>query len=121
MTATWIPCPCCGEFWCTRHGQHAFACPCPPIEEWETDPYAMPGTLTPPVARLLELVEADGRTRNEIAAAAGMSPAQLSHVLTGHRAAPSITSVGRILAALGKSWKDLEPEEKPRGKRRPRS
>ena len=65
--------------------------------------------LTPPIARLLELVEADGRTRNEIAASTMMSRAQLSQVLTGHRANPSITTVGRILAALGRSWKDLDP------------
>jgi transcriptional regulator with XRE-family HTH domain len=92
-----------------------------PVRESDRYTPAMPGPLTPPVARLLELVEADGRTRNEIAAAAGMSPAQLSQVLTGHRADPSITTVGRILAAVGKSWSDLDPpSEKPRGKRRPR-
>lgn len=73
----------------------------------------MPGPLTPPVARLLELVEADGRSRAEIAAAARMAPAQLSQVLTGHRADPSITTVGRILAAIGKSWADLDPPKRP--------
>jgi transcriptional regulator with XRE-family HTH domain len=83
----------------------------------ESDRYTpfMPGPLTPPVARLLELVEADGRPRGVIAAAAGMSPAQLSQVLTGHRADPSITTVGRILAALGKSWADLDPPKRSEG------
>lgn len=35
----WIPCPCCDEFQCTIHQEHAFECPCPPIEEWTVDPY----------------------------------------------------------------------------------
>lgn len=35
----WVRCD-CGEYWCTRHQQHAFECPCPPIECWEADPYA---------------------------------------------------------------------------------
>lgn len=36
----WIPCPHCDEFWCTIHNQHAFECPCPPIEDWgEANPY----------------------------------------------------------------------------------
>jgi hypothetical protein len=35
----WIPCPCCECFWCSRHGMHAHDCPCPPIEEWDEDPY----------------------------------------------------------------------------------
>lgn len=78
----------------------------------------MPGPLLPPVARLLELVEADGRSRNEIAAAAGMSPAQFSQVMTGHRSAPSIVTVGRILDALGKTWKDLDPPC-PRRRKKP--
>lgn len=69
----------------------------------------MPAPLSPPVARLLLLVEADGRPRHEIAAAAGMGPSQFSQVMTGHRADPSISTVGRILAALGKSWKHLDP------------
>ena len=38
----WVPCNSCEEFWCTDHGQHASECPCPPIEEWERDPYSPP-------------------------------------------------------------------------------
>jgi hypothetical protein len=34
----WIACV-CGDFWCTVHDMHVHDCPCPPIEEWETDPY----------------------------------------------------------------------------------
>jgi hypothetical protein len=41
--AAWIKCPCCDEFLCTIHQQHAFECPCPPIEEWKKDPYTYGG------------------------------------------------------------------------------
>ena len=34
----WIPCP-CGEYWCQIHDAHAYACSCPPIEDWATSPY----------------------------------------------------------------------------------
>jgi hypothetical protein len=39
----WVPCPGCEEFWCTVHDQHAFECPCPPVEEWDVDPYSEGG------------------------------------------------------------------------------
>ena len=35
----WAPCV-CGEFWCREHDQHAHDCPCPPIEDWASDPYS---------------------------------------------------------------------------------
>lgn len=38
LAAAWVPCE-CGEFVCRIHGMHACDCPCPPIEEWECDPY----------------------------------------------------------------------------------
>lgn len=38
----WTPCE-CGEFWCRLHECHAFECACPPIEEWEIDPYVEGG------------------------------------------------------------------------------
>lgn len=44
----WIPCPGCDTFICTVHNCHAFECECPPIEDWEFDPYAP----VPPGARL---------------------------------------------------------------------
>ena len=41
--AAWIPCHSCDEHWCTLHRMHVANCPCPPIEEWDVDPYsAMP-------------------------------------------------------------------------------
>jgi hypothetical protein len=38
--APWEPCPDCPEYWCNIHGMHAFECECPPVEEWDTNPYA---------------------------------------------------------------------------------
>lgn len=35
----WEQCGCCDEFWCNIHDMHAFECDCPPIEEWNSDPY----------------------------------------------------------------------------------
>ena len=40
MTTPWIPCPGCDEFYCTIHQMHACDCDCPPVDEWETDPYS---------------------------------------------------------------------------------
>lgn len=35
----WTRCKACGEFWCLRHETHVANCACPPVEEWEVDPY----------------------------------------------------------------------------------
>lgn len=40
----WVPCECCDEFVCTIHGGHVSDCACPPVEEWECDPYAVTPT-----------------------------------------------------------------------------
>jgi len=45
-TPAWIPCRCCENYICTLHGEHAHDCECPPIEEWDSDPYA-PWTIGP--------------------------------------------------------------------------
>jgi DNA-cytosine methyltransferase len=38
----WIPCPEeCGDFFCNLHQMHTSDCECPPIDEWETDPYGL--------------------------------------------------------------------------------
>jgi transcriptional regulator with XRE-family HTH domain len=74
----------------------------------------MPRRPTPTAAdaldQLRELVEADGRTTVAIAAAIDppMSRSQLSQVLTGVRRSPSVETLARILAALGKTWADLD-------------
>lgn len=39
-TPAWIRCPDCENYLCTIHQEHAHDCPCPPVEEWETDPYS---------------------------------------------------------------------------------
>lgn len=36
---SWVPCG-CGNYWCDVHQMHAHDCVCPPIEEWESSPYA---------------------------------------------------------------------------------
>lgn len=61
-------------------------------------------------ARLVALVAADPRPASAIAEAAGMSRQQLGQVLSGHRAAPTVETVGRILTALGRSWRDLDAD-----------
>jgi transcriptional regulator with XRE-family HTH domain len=58
--------------------------------------------------RLRALVERDGRGVGRIAEAAGLSPSFLSQILIGHRPNPTVETVGRILAALGRSWRDLD-------------
>lgn len=30
----WSRCPCCEDYWCSIHQQHAHDCPCPPVEDW---------------------------------------------------------------------------------------
>ncbi len=71
-------------------------------------------TTSPPITRLVELVEADTRTRGSIAAAAGMNPAHFSQIMTGYRADPAIGTVVRILDALGKRLGDLDPPKPSR-------
>jgi hypothetical protein len=47
----WEKCPCCENYLCTIHGEHAHDCRCPPIEEWSESPYE-PRTIWPtPAAR----------------------------------------------------------------------
>jgi hypothetical protein len=39
MSAPWIRCKSCENFWCQIHRMHAHDCDCPPIEEWQASPY----------------------------------------------------------------------------------
>lgn len=41
VAPAWEACD-CGDYWCTVHQQHAHECPCPPVDEWPTDPYSDP-------------------------------------------------------------------------------
>ena len=36
----------CGDWWCSVHQMHAHECPCPPVEEWASSPYAADRTAT---------------------------------------------------------------------------
>jgi transcriptional regulator with XRE-family HTH domain len=65
----------------------------------------LPGSVWP---RLRALVEADGRGVVRVAEAAGFSQSYLSQLLTGRKPNPRVESVGRVLAALGRSWGDLD-------------
>jgi DNA (cytosine-5)-methyltransferase 1 len=42
LLAPWVRCSCCDEWWCNIHEAHAADCPCPHVEEWDTDPYTPP-------------------------------------------------------------------------------
>jgi hypothetical protein len=60
--------------------------------------------------QLRELVESDGRSIPDLAAAIDppMSRTQLWGVLAGVRRRPSIETVARVLAGLGRRWADLD-------------
>ncbi len=37
----WVRCTDCGDYLCTVHaGLHVADCDCPPVDEWECDPYS---------------------------------------------------------------------------------
>jgi len=37
----WEPCECCDDWWCNLHEMHTGECPCPEIDEWDSDPYSV--------------------------------------------------------------------------------
>ena len=41
----WAPCGWCEDWYCRIHQEHAYDCACPPIEEWDVDPYTSGGPL----------------------------------------------------------------------------
>ena len=61
--------------------------------------------------RLRELIEIDGRPITRIAreAPAPIGASHISDVKYGLKANPSIGTVAKILAALGRDWPDLRP------------
>ncbi len=59
--------------------------------------------------RLRFHIRSSGRRANVIAREAGIAQSQMSAILTGRRANPSIETIGRILAALGLGWSALDP------------
>lgn len=79
----WIRCTGCENFWCTIHEMHAHDCPCPPIEEWDTDRYSgdppMPVETTPTTIRT---TTAERAALDEIAAAWGGDVRPLSRQQT---------------------------------------
>lgn len=69
-----------------------------------------PATVDPEAIRLRlrELIEASGLRPSQVARAAGMSQSQLWHLLTGLKGEPRVSTIGRILAALGLPWSALD-------------
>ena len=62
-----------------------------------------------PAERLRELIELDPRPPSDTAKAAGMKTAsQLDMYRAARRKDPSLSVTGRILAALGRKWADLD-------------
>jgi hypothetical protein len=41
LSAAWVECYNCDEWWCNIHECHTHegGCTCPPIDEWGVDPY----------------------------------------------------------------------------------
>ncbi len=73
-----------------------------------SQPSEPPARLTPSIARLAELVKADGRSVKTITSAAGIEPTVLAEILRGRLANPSPVTIERILTALGKAPGDME-------------
>lgn len=59
------------------------------------------------LGRLRRLVEADGRSHTAIAAAAGLPQPTVSRIVGGQPDA-DVSTLARILAALGRTWADLD-------------
>lgn len=70
--------------------------------------------LSPHVARLVELIDADPRPDSTIAAAAGMARQRLYQIKTGARRDPGGEALRAILDALGKRWADLDEPRRRR-------
>lgn len=77
----WVPCPCCDNFLCTLHGEHAHDCACPPIDDWTLDPYSQ-GGVAPETCVCAALRFPDGyvvrghRHDDAMRTAGGMTPAR---------------------------------------------
>jgi DNA-binding phage protein len=60
-----------------------------------------------PAPRLKALVESSGRSIRSVAAEVGIHHTNLLDILGG-QTDPRVTTVARILRALGKSWSDID-------------
>ena len=52
--ASWEPCLCCEDYWCTIHQEHAFQCPCPEIETWTTESVSTYWQTEPDIRRVVD-------------------------------------------------------------------
>jgi transcriptional regulator with XRE-family HTH domain len=63
----------------------------------------------PEIVRLRDLIAESGLTRADVADRAGLTPGNLSRLLSGRRS-PHLETVRRVLVALGsEDWGDLGP------------
>jgi hypothetical protein len=97
----WIPCPCCENHLCTIHEMHAHDCPCPSIEEWETDPYARGLASRPDPA-------------TETAGAPSSPPTPTSRLQLNERFV-------EVLMGLPPGWTDCAPSVTPSSPSKPSS
>jgi DNA-binding phage protein len=101
----WIPCPCCDCYLCTIHGAHAHDCPCPPIEEWETDPYgAEPVTLA---ERLQRLFDDHDTNANAVATSGRLDRNAVYKIARGENTNPKLETLRAIVEAAGGTLGEL--------------
>lgn len=105
--AAWVPCPCCEGFLCTIHGGHASDCPCPPIEDWTSDPYSDPPMTHDLPDRLGRLLASRHLSIAEAARRAGMEKQQAWRIVTGDNPNPGIRTLARLVEGVGGSMAEL--------------
>ena len=64
---------------------------------------------TAEIDRLRELVDGSGLTRSDVAGRTGLSPGELTRLLSGTRS-PTLQSVKRVLEAIDCGWCDLQAD-----------
>ena len=67
----------------------------------------MERVINPTIAQLATLCDESGLTRCQIAERAGMSPGDLSRLLSGRRD-PAISTFDRVRKAIGATWADFD-------------
>lgn len=99
----WIPCPEeCGDFWCNIHNTHTGECECPPIDEWETDPYGM--QLTGPKAFTAAEVRRTGTVELK-----DQAPTLTSQTKRGDTEPCVLAFPGRMSATQRATAEDISP------------
>jgi hypothetical protein len=103
--APWILCQCCGGYLCTIHGAHTHDCPCPPIDEWETDPYG--ATSMTLAERLARLFEDHDTNANAVAVAGQLDRNAVYKIVRGENVNPKLETLRAIVEAAGGTLGEL--------------